>query len=202
MLCSPSRSEGCAVFPVPGSLGAPRSPGRTWAPFDSPDPDIAAMVAEVDWTGVSAKIQWLVDFGTRYSYASNHFTVADAIGDVLRGLRFGPRAAFVRVQHPHHVERGGDAARNRVPRLLRRDLRPLRLHERAGRVRRARRRRQRLRRRGGPDRGGDPHAARFRVFDPLHLLCRRGAGSSRKRRPTPRGRPRRTSGSSGCSTST
>lgn len=41
------------------------------------------MVAEVDWTGVSAKIQWLVDFGTRYSYASNHFTVADAIGDVL-----------------------------------------------------------------------------------------------------------------------
>jgi aminopeptidase YwaD len=75
--------EGCAVFPLPRTTAAPRSPGRVWARLDTPDPDIAAMVAEVAWTGVSAKIQWLADFGTRYSYATNHYTVADAIGDVL-----------------------------------------------------------------------------------------------------------------------
>jgi len=75
--------EGCAVIPVPAFTTATRSPGRMWTPLDTPDPDIAAMVTQVAWTGVSAKIQWLVDFGTRHSYASNHFTVADAIGDVL-----------------------------------------------------------------------------------------------------------------------
>ena len=82
--------EGCAVFPLSTSPAAPRSPGRAWVPLDSPDPDIAAMVAEVDWTGVSAKIQWLVDFGTRNSYAANHFTVADAIRDVFASYGLDP----------------------------------------------------------------------------------------------------------------
>ena len=82
--------EGCGVYPVPGSTAAPRSPNRVWAPVDTPDPGIAAMVAEVAWTGVSAKIQWLVDFGTRYSFASNHYTVADAIGDVFAGYGLAP----------------------------------------------------------------------------------------------------------------
>jgi aminopeptidase YwaD len=82
--------EGCAVFPVPRSAAAPRSPGRVWTRLDTPDPNIAAMVAEVAWLGVSEKIQWLVDFGTRYSYASNHFIVADAIGDVFAGYGLDP----------------------------------------------------------------------------------------------------------------
>lgn len=82
--------QGCAVFPVPSTTAAPRSPGRVWTRLDTPDPDIAAMVAEVAWSGVSAKIQWLVDFGTRYSYASNHYTVASAIGDVFTGYGLTP----------------------------------------------------------------------------------------------------------------
>jgi hypothetical protein len=82
--------SGCAVIPLTKFSGAPRSPGRVWVPLDLPDPDIATMVADVDWTGVSAKIQWLVDFGTRNSYAANHFTVADAIRDVFASYGLDP----------------------------------------------------------------------------------------------------------------
>jgi aminopeptidase YwaD len=82
--------SGCSVTPLDKSPAAPRFPGRQWLRVDTPDPDIAAMVAEVDWTGVSDKIQWLVDFGTRYSLASNHYTVADAIGDVFSNYGLVP----------------------------------------------------------------------------------------------------------------
>jgi aminopeptidase YwaD len=82
--------EGCGVYPVPETSTIPRSAGRSWTPLDTPDPGIAAMVAEVAWSGVSAKIQWLVDFGTRYSFASNHYTVASAIGDVFTGYGLTP----------------------------------------------------------------------------------------------------------------
>jgi hypothetical protein len=71
--------KGCAVFPISGSPAAPRSAVREWTPVRAPDPDIAAMVSEVNWDRVKTKIQWLVGFGTRYSYAPNHRNVAQAI---------------------------------------------------------------------------------------------------------------------------
>jgi hypothetical protein len=79
--------RGCAVIPLrkprvtesPTSSVAP----RTWTRVMTPDPDIAAMVTQVNWSAVSTKIQWLVDMGTRYSYASNHSTVANDIADVF-----------------------------------------------------------------------------------------------------------------------
>ncbi len=63
----------------------PRSPGPQWEPVATPNPVIAEMVSQVNWTDVSARIQWLCDFGTRYSYAPNHISVANQIADVFRG---------------------------------------------------------------------------------------------------------------------
>jgi hypothetical protein len=83
--------RGCGVTklePIPPARRA--ATFRTWARLDTPDPAIAAMVAEADSAGVFDKIQWLVDFGTRYSYASNHFAVAEAIGDVFAGYGLAP----------------------------------------------------------------------------------------------------------------
>lgn len=82
--------RGCGVTALEPVLPARRAPERTWTRLDAPDPATAAMVAEVDSAGVFAKIQWLVDFGTRYSYASNHFAVAGAIGDVFEGYGLTP----------------------------------------------------------------------------------------------------------------
>jgi hypothetical protein len=86
--------RGCAVFPLqkPRAADGPRStaPHRTWTRITTPDPDIAAMVAQVNWTDVSARIQWLVDMGTRYSYAPNHFAVADSLAGVFVGCGLAP----------------------------------------------------------------------------------------------------------------
>jgi hypothetical protein len=81
---------GCAVFPIEGVPAATRSAPQQRAPLDTPDPAIAAMVAEVEWAGVSDKIQWLVDFGTRYSYAANHQAVAESIGGLFAGYGLAP----------------------------------------------------------------------------------------------------------------
>ena len=82
--------EGCSVTPLTKLPAASRFAGRQWARRDAPDPEIAAMVAETNWIGVSGKIQWLVGFVTRYSYAQNHFAVADAIGDVFTSYGLEP----------------------------------------------------------------------------------------------------------------
>ena len=86
--------QGCAVFPLqkPSAADVYISPAsyRTWTPATTPDPDIEAMVAQVNWTGISAEIQWLVDFGTRFSFASNHFTVVGALADRFIGYGFTP----------------------------------------------------------------------------------------------------------------
>ncbi len=82
--------RGCGVTALEPISSTHRSLTRTWLRLDTPDPAIAAMVAEVDSAGVIDKIQWLVDFGTRYSYAPNHFTVADAIGDVFASYGLTP----------------------------------------------------------------------------------------------------------------
>ena len=78
--------RGCAVIP----LRKPRvteshatAAPRTWTPVMTPNPDILAMVAQVNWIGVGSKIQWLVNMGTRFSYASNHSTVANDIAGVF-----------------------------------------------------------------------------------------------------------------------
>jgi len=82
--------QGCSVSPLTESPAPSRLPGRQWTRVDTPDPEISAMVAEVNWTDVGSTIQWLVDFGTRYSYAANHYTVADAIGDVFASYGLTP----------------------------------------------------------------------------------------------------------------
>lgn len=82
--------RGCAVIPLRDLPAAPKFPARQWAPVDTPDTTIAAMVSQVNWAGISSKIQWAVDFGTRYSYASNHSDVADSIGAVFASYGLTP----------------------------------------------------------------------------------------------------------------
>jgi len=85
---------GCGVFPLEKPVDSRDetvfAPSRTWVDVTSADPDIEAMVAQVNWPGISTKIQWLVDFGTRYSFASNHIAVAGALADVFVGYGFAP----------------------------------------------------------------------------------------------------------------
>lgn len=77
-----SRS-GCAVMKLEELPSAAPPRTRDWVRLDSPDPDVAAIVAQVEWTGVLDKIEWLVGFGTRFSYAPNHHEVAQALADLL-----------------------------------------------------------------------------------------------------------------------
>jgi len=91
--------RGCAVLRVEDWEPSAPSTARDWTRIDTPDPDIEAMVNQVEWTGVLDKVQWLVDFGTRYVYADNHAEVAQAIRDKLasyglqaelKPFQFGP----------------------------------------------------------------------------------------------------------------
>jgi hypothetical protein len=75
--------KGCAVIPLDDLPEMPRPVARDWIWIDTPDPDIEAMVAQVNWTGVSDKIQRLVDYGTRYSFAANHNDVAESLRDAF-----------------------------------------------------------------------------------------------------------------------
>ncbi len=75
--------SGCTVLPVKDLPAAAPPVMREWAWINTPDPDIAAMVAQVEWAGVMDKVQWLVDFDTRFSYAPNHGDVAESIADVF-----------------------------------------------------------------------------------------------------------------------
>ncbi|UCG51467.1 MAG: M28 family peptidase, partial [Candidatus Latescibacterota bacterium] len=75
--------KGCAIAALDDSPVIPQPVGGKWTWIDTPDPDIEAMVAEVEWAGLSDKIQWLVDFGTRFSFAPNHYEVAQSISDVF-----------------------------------------------------------------------------------------------------------------------
>lgn len=82
--------KGCAVIPLKDLPAVSRFASRQWQWVDTPDPDIAAMVAQVEWAGISSKIQWLVDFGTRYSLELNHPAVADSICGVFEGYGLVP----------------------------------------------------------------------------------------------------------------
>jgi aminopeptidase YwaD len=75
--------RGCTVAPVLDIAETPTSVAREWTWIDTPDPAIEAMVDQVRWDGVRDKIQWLVDFGTRYSFAPNHHYVATSIASVF-----------------------------------------------------------------------------------------------------------------------
>jgi hypothetical protein len=77
--------------PLPEDFPAiQRAPGPQWEPRATRNPDIVKMVQQVNWTGVGARIQWLEDFGTRYSYAPSHLGVATAISDVFTSFGLSP----------------------------------------------------------------------------------------------------------------
>jgi hypothetical protein len=84
------RRERCAVIPIEGVPAAPRFTPRQWTTITSPDPAVAAMVDQVNWNDIRAKMQWLVDFQTRYTIASNHQQVAEAIGDAFTDIGLTP----------------------------------------------------------------------------------------------------------------
>jgi hypothetical protein len=73
--------SGCTVLQLDDSPPIPIPDSREWIRIDTPDPEIEAMVAQVDWTGIRDKIQWLVDFGTRFCLAPNHGEVAGSLRD-------------------------------------------------------------------------------------------------------------------------
>ncbi len=75
--------RGCIVTPVPDIPQSPPLVEREWTWIDEPDPAIAAMVDQVQWEGVRDKIQWLVNFGTRYCLAPNHHVVATSIASAF-----------------------------------------------------------------------------------------------------------------------
>jgi len=75
--------SGCTILQLDDTAPIPITVSREWSRIDTPDPDITAMVAEVDWTGIQDKIQGLVDFGTRYCLAPNHREVAESIAEIF-----------------------------------------------------------------------------------------------------------------------
>jgi hypothetical protein len=85
--------RGWGVTPLrEASQARPVSPTdtRSWQTIEQPDPLIAEMVAQVDWEGVSRKIQRLVDFKTRYFRAANHAEVVQSLVDSLASYGFEP----------------------------------------------------------------------------------------------------------------
>jgi hypothetical protein len=81
----------CAVFPIDELPYTTRQPKpRVWKTITSPDPTIANMVDEVGWPLISSRINWLVGFGTRYSYAANLEDVADGIAAVFDDIGLTP----------------------------------------------------------------------------------------------------------------
>jgi hypothetical protein len=75
--------QGWAVLAVDDLPDMPAPGTRKWTRIDSPDPDIEAMVAQVQWVGILDKIRTLVGFGTRYSYATNHEDVVQMLRDAF-----------------------------------------------------------------------------------------------------------------------
>lgn len=81
---------GCGVFPLQQLRSEQTESVRRWETLSSPDPFVAWMVNQVNWPDLAARIQWLVDFGTRYSLASNHQAVAQAVGSQFSGFGLSP----------------------------------------------------------------------------------------------------------------
>jgi hypothetical protein len=63
---------------------------RVWQTIEQPDPLIAEMVAQVNWEGVSRKIERLVKFKTRFFGADNHAEVVQSLVDTLASYGFEP----------------------------------------------------------------------------------------------------------------
>jgi hypothetical protein len=82
--------RGCFVMPLRDLPEAQRPVTREWIWIEAPDPAIMAMVDQVRWEGVRDKIQWLVDFDTRYSFAPNHHAVAESIASVFETYELQP----------------------------------------------------------------------------------------------------------------
>lgn len=85
---------GCSVFPLQKpdndytAIHLP--PVRNWVALTTPDAQIEQMVAQVNWEGISSKIQWLVEFDTRYSMAINHLEVVSGLVDQFTSYGFTP----------------------------------------------------------------------------------------------------------------
>lgn len=84
--------KGCAIISLKNLPTPPAHASRSWTRIDSPNPDIQNMVDQVNWPDVSDKIENLVDFGTRYSFAPNHQTVAQSLRDELES--YGLQVVF------------------------------------------------------------------------------------------------------------
>jgi hypothetical protein len=93
--------RGCEVTPLPHTNEPPLPPEREWHWILDPDPAIAAMVDQVRWEDVKSKIQYLVDFGTRHSFASNHHHVASSIASVFESYGLNTRMqSFLHLGQP------------------------------------------------------------------------------------------------------
>jgi hypothetical protein len=62
------------------------APRRTWKAPKTADPRIQTMVDELTWADYRDDIQWLVDFGTRYSYTATCAVVAESLQVRFAGL--------------------------------------------------------------------------------------------------------------------
>ena len=67
------------VYPPDPELAIPPTPARFWTPLTEADPTVQALVDQVDWPGLEAKITWLQRFGTRHSYNAQIQVVADSL---------------------------------------------------------------------------------------------------------------------------
>ena len=82
---------GCSVSPLHLFECCQLSvPARKWTQLTETNPLIAQMVAQVNWEGISSKIQQLVDYETRYTMASNHSEVVDGLVDMFTGYSLTP----------------------------------------------------------------------------------------------------------------
>ncbi len=82
---------GCSVFPIHRlERDQLSNPTRKWTELTETNPLVEQMVAQVNWEGISSKIQQLVDYETRFSMASNHFEVVDGLMDIFVSYSFTP----------------------------------------------------------------------------------------------------------------
>jgi hypothetical protein len=96
--------KGCAVLALDDLKEMPAPSTHNWVRIDTPDPAIEAMVAEVQWAGIRAKIQTLVNFRTRYSFAPNHENVVQMLCDTFESyglqtetypyISYGPQSMY------------------------------------------------------------------------------------------------------------
>jgi hypothetical protein len=94
---------GHTLYPVPSSPAPPRMPARTWTSISTPDPEVQALVDQVSWDGISAKILKLQRFGTRFALTPTVLQAADTLAAFFQNL--GLSVEFQDVEHSYQVQR-------------------------------------------------------------------------------------------------